>query len=98
MISCQLGYHKKTTFFSLYCTDVLQFSGPGELCGSWEEYKEVEQKHPEEAEKRLKAAQKLLSIWALELEAKPQVGIRNTSNTVQQGLDVNHCTWFSVLF
>lgn len=49
-----------------------KFSGPGELCESWEEYKEVEQKHPEEAERRLKEAQKLLSIWALELEAKPQ--------------------------
>ncbi|KAG5282929.1 hypothetical protein AALO_G00036270 [Alosa alosa] len=49
-----------------------QVSGPVELCESWEQYEEVEKTHPEQADRRLKTAQKLLSIWASELEERPQ--------------------------
>ncbi|XP_063049622.1 uncharacterized protein LOC134444087 [Engraulis encrasicolus] len=43
-----------------------------ELCDSWEQYQEKKETHPEEADRRLKAAQKLLSSWATQLDTQPQ--------------------------
>ncbi|XP_063049621.1 butyrophilin subfamily 2 member A2-like [Engraulis encrasicolus] len=42
------------------------------MCESWEQYEEKKETHPEEADRRLKAAQKLLSSWATQLDTQPQ--------------------------
>ncbi|XP_063070468.1 E3 ubiquitin-protein ligase TRIM69-like [Engraulis encrasicolus] len=49
-----------------------QLCGAPDVCESWEQYEEKKETHPEEADRRLKAAQKLLSSWATQLDTQPQ--------------------------